>query len=560
MIKTQYIIKSDKVSTKESLIDDIVRARKITPEFLDTSIGLLTSYAQSIPNMCEAADLVCAHIKKGSSIIGICDYDCDGITSGSQIKLFMESIGYPKFKLITPDRHIDGYGVPQRIIDNEVFDLLITMDCGTIDKAVFRTREKDIDVVVLDHHECSDESLLAPANFIVNPKIHNEGLSFTEPCGSGLTFMFIISLRKALVAMGLNIPKLGLQYFALSSIGTIADMVPLRNVNRVIAYHGLDALNKISCGPLSVFKNGSGYGEKKINAGIIGFQLGPRINASGRIDHGCYPIEMFTTKDKEWCEDIAETLNYLNDLRKSETNEIVEMIQKRVFSGEFENQSSLVLASPKWPASIVGICASQVISSSFYGPTIVLQENKKKKLLKGSGRSVPGFDLYSALMKCDDLLDKWGGHEMAAGLTISKKKFAEFISRFENIVSETKIKNPDVFVKKIKVDAFLNFTEICNSMISSLQVFEPYGIGNPGIVLGTKNVKVIHSSRIVSKKSNLLGFKYKLAQNDNLPYFEAISWDTYATPLETIGYYSVYYKPTISAYNNSVCLDLVGWE
>jgi len=560
MTKIKYIFKRNNYSRPESLISDIMEARGLKESDLDVSMSKLINYSIKIPNISEAANLVCDHILKSNRIVGVCDYDCDGVTSGSQLKLFMDMIGYSKFKIITPDRHIDGYGVPKSVVESRDFDLMITMDCGTIDKSVFLAKENNADVVVIDHHECSDRSLLAPANYVINPKICNERLGFIEPCGSGLTFMFIIMLRRVLISRGIAVPQLNMNLFALAAIGTIADMVPLREVNRVIAYHGLKALNTISSGPISVFKEVSGYGSKKINAGIIGFQLGPRINAAGRIDHGCYPIEMFTTREKDWCEDIAHTLSYLNELRKNETNEIVLAIQKRVFANEFEESSSLVLSSKKWPSSIVGICASQIIQSSFYGPVILFQENKKNKTLKGSGRSIPGFDLYSALMECRDLIDKWGGHEMAAGLTLSKKNYALFVEKFEAISRQRRESNPDVFLKKIKVDAFVNFKDITQKLIESLQLFEPFGMGNPNVVLGTNEVKVIQASRITSKAGQFLGMRYKLSQRGELPYVEAISWDTYATPLETIGFYNVYYKPAISNYNNAICLDLVGWN
>ena len=513
-------------ATPDEVIDILLANRGFDPEMLSADLSGMGKYLK-IRNLDEAAAIAARHINQGSFITGVSDYDVDGITSIAQLSLFLRQIGYKNWAAVLPTRK-EGYGFAVRALDEyPQTKLYICMDCGTLDTGpIERALASGAEVIVLDHHEVpaapAAEKKIAPATALVNPK-HPECPSyFKEFCAAGLTLLFLSRLRAALAPAHGKIELNG-HYMSLAALGTVADLVPLVQGNRLITSAGLKTINKAGADgflPMELLKQVAGV-TKEVTAGIVGFYLAPRINAAGRMADPIDAYNFFMSENSTECQNLASKLNALNVLRQKEEAGIIDAIDERIamMEAEVEDESpgrrTVVMASPDWPHGIIGICASKIQESLHYGPVILFQIDEEKQIAKGSARSISGFNLYEALTECSDLLVRWGGHEMAAGMTIEMKNFDALAERFEQIAQRH---DPDIFTPRGKIDMELPAKLINRDLYESLRCMEPYGMGNPAPVFVVPNAQCV-VERVFGKDSEHL--KLSLP---NVPDVPAVWW------------------------------------
>jgi single-stranded-DNA-specific exonuclease len=491
-------------ATVSDVIDIVLQNRNLDLASICGELKDLSSHL-SIRGMAEGAALLAKRMADRNKIVIVADYDCDGITSAAQMALFFRDLGYENFRVVIPSRE-EGYGVPERAIsENPDAKVFIALDCGTLDFEPIRLAcSMGADCIVIDHHEVPANGSgagreLAPASVLINPKHPACGSQFKEFCASGLTFLFLAALRQVLrnAGDGLPLPALGGKYLALAATGTISDLVPLVSANRILAQTGLRNLNANACAPLSCLAAISGLAGKALSAGHIGFYLGPRINAAGRISEGQIAYELLTSDQRSRSMQLAGELNKLNLKRQAQEGRILADIRARL-AGHPPSGRTLVMGSPEWPPGVVGIVASRVQQDLHYAPVIILSINEKQGIARGSARSIPGFDLHHALSMCAGLLVKWGGHKVAAGLTIESDRIGEFSRRFEEIAQQSQ---PEIFVPHGKVDLELPIVLVGAELVHALEKLGPHGMGNPAPLFVLRGIR-LSSAKIFGKEQN----------------------------------------------------------
>jgi len=500
------IVNQRSPATVADVIDIILQNRNldlhaITGELKDLSVHLC------MRGMTEGALLLTKHMANRDKIVVVADYDCDGITSAAQIALFFQESGYENFRVVIPCR-AEGYGIPERAVsENQDAKVFVALDCGTLDlKPVQLACTMGADCIVIDHHEIpagvpGSDAALAPASVLINPK-HPECCSaFKEFCASGLTFLFLAALRRTLrsAKTGLRIPALGGKYLALAATGTVADLVPLVSANRILARSGLRNINANGSAPLSYLAAAAGLSGKTLTAGHIGFYLGPRINAAGRISEGQIAYDLLTSDQPSRLVRLARELDNLNAQRQAQEEKIVRDIRTRLAQCPPTGRT-LVMGSAQWQPGVVGIAASRVQQDLYYAPVVIFSIDEGKAIARGSARSIPGFDVHHALSMCAELLIKWGGHKAAAGLTIAADRIDEFADRFEKIARQYRA---EIFAPYGKVDLQLPLALVGPELVQALEELEPHGMGNPAPVFALRDTR-FNSARIFGKEQNHL--------------------------------------------------------
>jgi single-stranded-DNA-specific exonuclease len=502
------IVNSRKVATVSEVIDILLENRNLDKA---SFCGELKDLAQHlcIRGMVEGAGLLAKHITAGDKVVVVADYDCDGITSAAQMAHFFQDIGYRNFEVVIPSRR-EGYGIPLRAVtDNPDAKVFIALDCGTVDyHPVEQARAAGAQFIVIDHHEVPSNAAgpdHAPATVLINPKHPECGSPFKEFCASGLTFHFLEALRQAFkkIDTTMSFPQLGGKYLALAATGTVADLVPLVSGNRIIAQSGLRNLNTNSFAPLFELTQAAGLAGKTLTAGNIGFYLGPRINAAGRISQGQIAYELLTAREPVKLAGLAAEIEKLNGQRWAQEETIVGEISSRLAKNPPKTRT-LVLASPGWEPGVVGIAASKVQQDLYFAPVVIFSIDQACGIARGSARSIPGFDIHRALSRCSSLLIRWGGHKAAAGLTISSERIAEFSDRLEEIASEYPA---NIFIPHGKVDLELELALVGPELFRALQSLEPHGMGNPAPVFGLRGEK-LNSIKVFGKEKKHLRLEF----------------------------------------------------
>ncbi|MGV8074812.1 MAG: single-stranded-DNA-specific exonuclease RecJ [Syntrophobacteraceae bacterium] len=506
MIPTKWeIMSGTRPTSVDQVVDVVLGNRSLGTDFFHSDLKDLEAYL-SIAGMDEAAELMAGHIYAKHKIVLVGDYDCDGITSAAQVSLFLREIGYRNFEVVIPTR-TEGYGMPERaVIENPDASLFLVMDCGTLDVIpVSRARNQGSDCIVIDHHEVPALGL-APASTLINPKQPGCPSGFKEFCSAGLTLLFLLKLRKAIRGK-FSTPKLGGKYLALAAIGTVADLAPLVGANRIFARSGLSCINARTYAPIQKIIELAGLDRKTITSGHLGYYLGPRINAAGRMADPGIAYDLMVSEDPPEITRLANELNRLNSKRQSLEDIILCEVRKR-YASMGPKRRTVITWDSNWPVGLVGIIASRIQQEIHYGPTIVFSVDEAKGLARGSARSIPGFDIYSALESCDDLLVRWGGHKMAAGMTIRLEQLEQFAERFETIT----LGHPaDIFICKGRVDLELDLDLISNELLSALKHLEPHGLGNPVPVFAARGTKITYR-KIFGKDRNHI----RIGLNDHI--------------------------------------------
>ncbi|MFB0508889.1 MAG: single-stranded-DNA-specific exonuclease RecJ, partial [bacterium] len=383
-------------------------------EFLNPSLARLHN-PRLLPDMEKAVERVIAAIKKKERILVYGDYDVDGTCGTALLVRVLNKIG-ANVSFYIPHRAKEGYGLSESGVifakEND-FSLIITTDCGTTDfNEIEMAKNAGIDVIVCDHHEPKDT--LPKALAIINPKRHDTNYPFRELAGVGVSF----KLAWALLSATGNTKEDLIEHLDLVALGTIADIAPLLDENRALAKFGMLKIKDTNKVGLRALLKTAGLSGKMITPYEIGFMLGPRINASGRISEAGKAVELLITEDGKRAAAIAQELDLENQKRQKIEEEILIKASERVERMDLDKKRFLVLADENWHEGVVGIVASRIVER-FYRPTILIALKEDKG--KGSGRSIPGFHLYQALKSCEDHLLGFGGHKYAAGLTISRE-------------------------------------------------------------------------------------------------------------------------------------------
>ena len=443
-----------------------------------------------MPDMEIAVNRIIEAIDNKEKIMIYGDYDADGITSITVLKSFLEERGLDVFSYI-PNRLDEGYGLNNDAIKKiyeENYKLIITVDCGIsgIDEVEY-ANSLGIEVIITDHHEPAD--VLPKALAVVDAKRKDSKYPFNQLAGVGVVFKLIQA-----ISIKLNLDeKEYLKYLDIVCIGTISDIVPLINENRVIAKLGLKLVSQTKNIGLKSLLNIAGF--KQIDSVAISFGVAPRINACGRMGNEKLALDLFLTKDYELARKLAIKLNEYNIKRQEIEKKIFNEVTQIVENKEKEN-TCIVIGENGWHHGIIGIVASKV-TDMYFKPTILICFDED--IGKGSGRSIPGFDLHEALMKCGKNLEKFGGHSMAVGVTIKKEKFEEFKSELEKYASKCNIGD---IVPIINIDSELSLKEINLENVRELKIFEPFGEGNTVPLFLFKNLK-INSIRSLSEGKHL---------------------------------------------------------
>ena len=438
-----------------------------------------------------AVERIIEAINNKEKILIYGDYDVDGITSTTVLKKYLIDRGIPVDTYI-PNRLHEGYGLNKNAIDTikeRNIDLIITVDCGIsaieeVDYAV----SLGMDVIVTDHHEVGEK--LPNALAVIDAKRKDNTYPFRSLAGVGVVFKLIQALSIKLEIK----PEEYLKYLDLVCVGTISDIVPLEGENRTIAKLGLMLIKVTRNLGLRELIKSSGY--KEIDSNTISFGVAPRINACGRMGHEEEALKLFLAEDLESATKITKELNEYNTLRQSTEKAIYEEAVQEIDRNHLDEKNSIVLGGKGWHHGVIGIVSSKV-TDKYYKPSILL--SFEDDIAKGSGRSVPGFDLYEGLTKCEDLLEKYGGHSMAVGLTLKKENLEKFKERFEQIAKEKNIKE---LVPIIYIDDELKLKDINMELVKSLSILEPFGEANKVPLFLIRNLK-IDSIRALSEGRHL---------------------------------------------------------
>jgi len=420
------------------------------------------------------------------------DYDVDGTTAVALVYRFLQQFT-TNIAYYIPDRDNDGYGVSFKGVDyakETGVSLVIVLDCGV--KAVEEiayAKTLGIDFIVCDHHV--QDEVLPPAVAILNPKLIGSTYPYPHLSGCGVGFKLMQAFAKD---NGIEFSQL-IPYLDLVAVSIASDIVPIMGENRILAYHGLRQINHNPSTGLKAIIEVCGLKDKEIKLNDIIFKIGPRINASGRIETGQKAVDLLTEKDYRKAQTISNQINEYNEARKDLDKSMTEEANRIVDNLEgLADKRSIVLYNEAWHRGVIGIVASR-LTELFYRPSVVL--TKTNDMATGSARSVADFDVYKAIESCRDLLDNFGGHPYAAGLSLKVENIEEFTRRFEEYVSENI--QPTQTEANIYIDEELAFKDINYKLYNDLKRFEPFGPDNPKPLFCTHHVYDFGTSRVVGR-------------------------------------------------------------
>ena len=437
------------------------------------------------------------------------DYDVDGCTSVALVYKFLRQY-YSNIDYYIPDRYEEGYGVSKKCIDfakETSVKLIIILDCGikAIEEITY-AKEQGIDFIICDHHV--PDEIMPPAVAILNPKRKDDSYPFKHLCGCGVGFKFMQAFAK-----NNNIPFSRLvPLLDFCAVSIAADLVPVVDENRILAYHGLKQLNQNPSLGLKAIIDICGLSERELEMSDIIFKIGPRINASGRMETGKESVDLLVERDFAEAVKAAKHIDEYNEQRKGvdrqmteEANNIVERLENQ------KHQSSIVLYDEHWKKGVVGIVASR-LTEIYFRPTIVL--TKDGEYATGSARSVAGFDIYEAIKSCRDLLINFGGHTYAAGLTLKWADVKTFRERLQAFIDNHI--QPHQQEPILNIDANIDFKDITKKLHNDLKRFAPFGPSNPKPIFSTEGVYDFGTSKVVGREQEHIKLELVDSKSNNV--------------------------------------------
>jgi single-stranded-DNA-specific exonuclease len=468
------------------------------------------------PFLMKDMDLAIARIRKAieaeEKILIYGDYDVDGTTAVSLVFSYLRDF-YSECEVYIPDRYAEGYGVSLAGIEyaeQHHFSLIIALDCGIKSYELVGTaQQKGIDFIICDHHLPGDE--LPPAVAVLDPKRED----CTYPCkdlsGCGIGY----KLMQAYARLYRDENELH-RFLDLVCVSVASDIVPITGENRVLTYFGLKKLNENPLPGLRALKEIAAIKNDLDVSGIV-FTLGPRINAAGRVAHARAAVDLLISETEDEANNLAEKVNLKNEIRKQFDSDITEEAIAMIEGNEaMRNSKSTVLFKNTWHKGVIGIVAARCVEK-YYRPTIILTESNNK--ITGSARSVSGFDLYNAILECSDLLEKFGGHKYAAGLTLDVSNLESFQRKFEQVVSSSITE--EMMTPVVEIDTVLHFDSINAKFLNVLKQIGPFGPENPRPVFMSENVFVFNSLSSFKDKH----VRFLVGQDGSENVFQAVGFD-----------------------------------
>lgn len=516
-------------------------------DFLRPSLNTLP-IPSMLKDLKKGAERVAKAIFNKEKIAVYGDYDADGVTACAVMYLFLKKIGADVLYYL-PDRFEDGYSLNKKAIDDFKgigVDIIITVDCGISDyELVEYGNNLGIDFIITDHHNVPKR--LPPAYAVINPKREDSNFPFKEMSGVGVAFYFLIKLRKVLREAGFftknKEPNLR-EYLDLVAIGTISDMVPILGPNRVFVKYGIEEIkNSNKVGVRSLLKE---LNIENLDTRLITFRITPRLNAPGRMSNPKHAFELLISDNEETAKELVRTLNNENNRRQKEEEKMIKDALKMIDDGN--DCLVYVLYSPEWHPGVLGIVASKLLER--YNKPFFIFCDEEKGIIKGSGRSVPGFPLTEVIGEISNNLLSFGGHDMACGLSLRK----EFLKDFDisiNELAKRYLLNDDV-CNYCKIDTVLDVNEIDELFFEQLALLEPFGKGNPEPTFLISKVKVEHLRPVGQKENHM---KLQLSKDGKI--FSGIGFSMFNDALKSGSYLDIIGLPKMSSYNGFKKWDFV---
>jgi single-stranded-DNA-specific exonuclease len=478
------------------------------------------------------------------------DYDVDGTTSVALVYQFLKKY-YSDIDFYIPDRYTEGYGISFQGIQfaaEQNFSLIIALDCGI--KATEKVKHAlnlGIDFIICDHHTPDKE--LPPAVAILDPKREDCPYPYKHlsGCGVGFKLLQAFTMKKGIDFSELS-PLLDLVGLSIAS-----DIVPITGENRILAYYGLKRLNSLPSLGIRSIINVCGLADREITISDIVFKIGPRINASGRMKSAREAVELLIANDAEIARQKSGNINEYNndrkDIDKNITDEAISIINSQ---DVYKKRKSIVVYQPHWHKGVIGIVASR-LSDEYYKPTVVL--TRSNGLISGSARSVPGFDLYKAIDSCRDLLENFGGHMYAAGLSMKEENIQAFTERFEQFVSENILEEQTY--PQLEIDAVLEFKDITPKFFRILKQFAPFGPENMKPLFVSKKVFDYGTSRLVGKEQEHLKMELIDSSSENVMNGIAFGMHEYNDHLKALNPLDICYTLEENNFNGNSTIQLM---
>jgi len=494
--KSNWLIPENK---KEDLVETILENRGIKnrEEHLEPLLANIPSY-KKLFGVSKAAKKIIKYAKENKKIVIHGDFDCDGICASALLWEFLyrdvSKILEKKVDVVPyiPSRIDQGYGLTESSIKDAKdlnCDLLITVDCGVRDKELINKHSKDLDFVITDHHQPPEDISENLGYTLVHQMYPGKEYPNKEICGTAVAYLLVQALRNELEME--EDKEYGLDLVALS---TVTDMMPLLDVNRIFVKFGLEQISKGERLGLNALILRSGILPKDINSYHLGYVVGPRINAAGRIGSPMEAVKLLVSNDEKKCTEIANELNGINFERQKLTTEILDIAKEDV---DLENKL-LFVQGENWHEGIIGLVAGK-LQEQFYRPVIVTTKNDG--VIKGSARSIKGFNITKALEKLDKYLERYGGHELAAGFTAKEKSMDEFVKKITEYANK-KITEKDL-QRDIKIDLLVDTEDIDNELINNLKKLEPFGYGNSKPIICLKELVVVRKNIMGQEKNHM---------------------------------------------------------
>lgn len=472
-----------------------------------------------MPDMDKAVDRLNRAMGAKERILVYGDYDVDGTTAVALVYRYLQNF-YSEIDYDIPTRYDEGYGISMHAIDEAAaagVKLIIILDCGIKANAeIAYAKTLGIDFIICDHHVPDEQ--LPDAVAILNPKLESSTYpcSHLSGCGVGYKLMQAFSISNGIGTGELE------GMLDLVAVSIAADIVPMVDENRVMAYHGLKRLNSNPNVGLRGIIRICGLPGKEITISDVIFKIGPRINASGRMQSGREAVDLLVSRDTKDANERAAAIDQYNkdrkELDKRITDEANAILSAR--GDDVADHKSIVIYNPEWHKGIIGIVASR-LTELYYKPSVVLTRGNEDGIATGSSRSVQGFDVYKAVEASRDLLENFGGHTYAVGLSLREENIPEFTRRFEQYVAENIL--PSQLTPQLDIDAILPFTRITPEFVSMLRMFAPFGPGNQKPVFCTRNVKDFGTSRIVGRSNEHI--KLEIVDDTSGKVFNGIAFN-----------------------------------
>jgi single-stranded-DNA-specific exonuclease len=490
-----------------------------------------------LPDMQKAVDRL-MQAREGQEHITIYgDYDIDGLTATTVLLDAFELFGFKNVEAFIPNRFVEGYGLTVDAVEKIAAagaQLIVTVDCGSLsEKEIIRANELGVDVIVTDHHNVAP--VQPPAIAVINPKRTDHSYPFIDLPGVGVAFKLVQALQTVLPGLPQGQEKWLLDLVAL---GTVCDVVTLVDENRANVFWGLKVLAKTRRPGLKALMVVAGVESDKVNARSLGFGLGPRMNAAGRLETALHSLEMLQAKEGIVALEKAQQLDSLNTARRSEQDKI---FKAAILQAEqFKNDPVLVVSHASWNHGIIGIVAAKLLEK-YKKPTYVLQEMGKES--KGSARSYGDFSAADAIRAADDIITKGGGHKLAAGVTLPTENIAAFRQRVNEFYKAQKLSGQAMLLLPKEDIAIPHFADIHEELLDLISQLEPFGSGNPEPVFKAENLLVIETRRMGSDAQHV---KLKLQDSGKkMMQFLAFSAPTHFF-VEPGEYVTVWFQPTLN--------------